>query len=92
MIPKNIQLMKRCGQVIDHFLLLRTRVWSRSVTIGEPAKIANTNKNKNTNTNTSAGADKDVDQLPCGNTFRKLTKIHLQIQIEIKIAIPIHSM
>ena len=57
-------------------------MWSRSVTIREPAK------NTNTNTNTSAGADKDVDQLPCGNTFRKLTKIHLQIQIEIKIAIP----
>ena len=55
MIPKNIQLMKRCGQVIDHFLLLRTRVWSRSVTIREPAK--NTNTNKTTNTNTSAGAD-----------------------------------
>ena len=88
MIPKNIQLMKRCGQVIDHFLLLRTRVWSRSVTIREPAKNTNTNKD----TNTSAGADKDVDQLPCGYTFRKLTKIHLQIQIEIKITIPIHSM
>ena len=90
MIPKNIQLMKRCGQVIDHFLLLRTRVWSRSVTIREPAK--NTNTNKTTNTNTSAGADKDVDQLPFGYTFWKLTKIHLQIQIEIKKAIPIHSM
>ena len=67
-------------------------MWSRSVTIREPAKNTNTNRNTNTNANTSARADKYVDQLPCGYTFRKLTKIHLQIQIEIKIAIPIHNM